>query len=103
MTVSRFVVVAVLLGAALCVGACGGEESNVDADSGEFAWGAFPPVLTDEDYHELAWTKPGCLHCHEKGEQNSPKTVHAGMPDFLKEAKCRTCHVLIRGLKASGD
>ena len=103
MTFSRFAVVAVLLLTTLCLGACGAKDTNVDPDSGEFAWGAFPPVLTDTDYHDLAWTKPGCLLCHDKGEQGAPKTVHKGMPEYLKQAKCRTCHVLIKGLQPSGD
>ena len=38
-----------------------------------------------------------------QGEQGAPKTVHKGMPEYLKQAKCRTCHVLIKGLQPSGD
>ncbi len=69
------------------------------AQTGEFAPGAFPPTLSDEEYHQDAWTRTDCLVCHEEGMQDSPLVKHVSLPDLAVKVKCRTCHVLIPGSK----
>ena len=60
---------------------------------------AFPPTLSDAEWHEDAWYKNDCLRCHETGVEAAPILQHRGMPNVLTPAKCRTCHVLIPGSK----
>ena len=63
----------------------------------DFAPGAFPPVLSDQDYHKNSWTRGDCMTCHELGVQEAPKLRHVSLPELAKDAKCRTCHVLVPG------
>ncbi len=64
-----------------------------------FAPDAFPPTLSDTKYHRGAWVKNDCLRCHETGVGDAPRVRHRGMASILLKAKCRSCHVLIRGQK----
>jgi hypothetical protein len=89
------IVPVLLVIAALSLPGCGPSES-VSAQ-GDFAPGAFPPVLSDMDYHKNAWTRTDCMTCHEAGVQEAPKLRHVSLPDLAKHAKCRTCHVLVPG------
>ena len=66
-------------------------------DKGEFADFAFPPTIPDTDWHQNAWRKDDCMRCHETGVGEAPEVIHRDMPHILKEAKCRTCHVIIPG------
>ncbi len=75
---------------------CGGG----DAEQDKFAAGAFPPTLSDTEDHRNSWTREDCRKCHDEGIDDVPKTVHQGMPEHLKEAKCRTCHVFVAGSAA---
>jgi hypothetical protein len=85
---------ALLLGLAFLTG-CQGE---VDPEAKDYANGAFPPILTDMDYHRNSWTRDDCLTCHEQGVNDSPKLEHkSGLVEHLKQAKCRTCHVFVAG------
>jgi len=70
-----------------------------DASDGRFAAGAFPPTLSDAEYHERAWSRPTCLSCHEKGVEDAPLLKHSSVPEQAKGVKCRTCHVLEVGKK----
>jgi hypothetical protein len=62
-----------------------------------FAAGAFPPTLSDTDYHRRSWTRADCLACHETGVKESPVMRHVSVPALAKDAKCRTCHVFVAG------
>ncbi len=68
-----------------------------------FADHAFPPTVSDTKYHKNAWMRDDCLRCHETGVGDAPMTEHKAMPADVKPilltAKCRSCHVLIRGQK----
>ncbi len=64
-----------------------------------FAADAFPPTLSDTKYHRGAWQRNDCLRCHETGVGDAPRVRHRGMASILLKAKCRSCHVLIRGQK----
>ncbi len=66
-----------------------------------FAADAFPPTLSDTDWHRDAWDVNDCLRCHETGVGDSPEVSHVDMPGILLDAKCRSCHVLIPGSLAS--
>ena len=70
---------------------------------GEFADHAFPPTVSDTKYHKNAWMRDDCLRCHETGVGDAPMTRHVAMPadvrPILLTAKCRSCHVLVRGQK----
>ena len=78
----------------LLVTGCGGET----AEASEFAEGAFPPMLSDIDYHRRSWTRTDCLTCHEDGIDGAPKVEHrSGLVPHLKQVKCRTCHVFVAG------
>jgi hypothetical protein len=72
----------------------GGKESGKGQ---EYAPNAFPPVVSDVDYHKGAWMKNDCLRCHETGVGEATEVEHKDMPDILLTAKCRSCHLLIRG------
>ncbi len=63
----------------------------------KFAKNAFPPTISDTDYHETAWLKNDCLRCHETGVEDATLVQHEAMPDILLTAMCRSCHVLIPG------
>ncbi|HGY91206.1 MAG TPA: hypothetical protein ENK43_08555 [Planctomycetes bacterium] len=65
----------------------------------EFALNAFPPTLSDTKQHRKAWRRNDCLRCHETGVGAAPEVRHKGMPDLLKVAKCRSCHVFEPGKK----
>ncbi len=67
------------------------------ATSTEFAEGAFPPTLTDMEYHRNPWARTDCLACHAAGVNDAPKMEHVSLPPLAEEAKCRTCHVLVPG------
>ena len=67
----------------------------IEAEKGPFAPGAFPPTMSNADYHGRAWTRTDCLVCHEKGVQEAPQMLHVSVPLLAKQAKCRTCHVVI--------
>ncbi len=73
-------------------------ESKDDKDS-EFADFAFPPTVSDVDYHKDGWYKDDCLRCHETGVGDATVVEHDGMEPILLTAKCRSCHVLIPGQK----
>jgi len=89
----------------LCVICCvvvpltGCEPAATDAEAEEpgFVQGAFPPTLSDVEYHENAWSRKTCLTCHEHELDDAPKIRHESLTPEAKMAKCRTCHVLIRG------
>ena len=68
-----------------------------DERTPRFIPNAFPPVLPDTDRHQRAWLRDDCMRCHETGVELAPMVKHAGMPDILLTAKCRSCHVLIPG------
>ncbi len=95
----RFAALAAMLSTTMFLAGCGDQAGGGTAEASECAPGAFPPVLTDMDYHQKAWVKSACLTCHEQGVNGAPKTEHRGMQENLKEAKCRTCHVFVKGLK----
>jgi hypothetical protein len=83
--------------ACVAVLASGCEPAVTEVDDGDFARGAFPPTLSDTEYHQRAWSRPTCLSCHEHGLEDAPEIRHASLPDRAKLVKCRTCHVLVRG------
>lgn len=87
-----------LLIAVVCVSGCSAPSTSNEAQAG-FAPGAFPPTLTDVDYHTDAWTRDDCLTCHEKGVNDAPQMRHTSLPPLAKDGKCRSCHVLIHGQK----
>ncbi|MAG94792.1 MAG: hypothetical protein CMJ48_13775 [Planctomycetaceae bacterium] len=74
---------------------CGPQTSS--GGESDFAPGAFPPILTDMEYHQNSWTRTDCMTCHEEGVKDAPKLKHTSLPDVAKEAKCRTCHVFVAG------
>ncbi len=91
-----------LIGAMVALAGCDKGQpnaGNVQAAESDFATGAFPPILTDTDYHTKPWTRDDCLKCHEEGVDDAPKVRHVSLPALAKDAKCRTCHVLIVGQK----
>lgn len=75
----------------------------------QFAANAFPPTVSDAEYHQDAWYKDDCLRCHETGVKvrelkgaekkiwMATRVKHEGMEPILLKAKCRSCHVLIPG------
>jgi len=67
-----------------------------------FADFAFPPMIPASNDHRGAWNRTDCLLCHEDGTQGAPLVVHQDMPKRLMKAKCRTCHVQVRAVEASG-
>ena len=62
-----------------------------------FASNAFPPTLSDAEWHQGGWGDNACLRCHETGVAKAPRVFHKNMPDVLLKAKCRSCHVRIPG------
>ncbi len=94
-------VIVVTLLAVACCGCNKSATSTATAkqETSEFAPGAFPPTLTDMDYHQNPWTRTDCLKCHELGLQDAPKIKHTSVPDIAKDAKCCTCHVFVKGSK----
>jgi len=82
----------------LCLVGCDAPVSSGAQQDG-FAAGAFPPTLSDMDYHADAWTRADCLTCHEKGVNDAPQVRHTSLPAAAKDSKCRSCHVLIPGQK----
>ncbi|MCA9322987.1 MAG: hypothetical protein KDB53_19760 [Planctomycetes bacterium] len=96
------VALAILVLAALTVNAVpsSGHLSTREAPQDEgFAANAFPPTLPDTEWHQNAWIRNDCLRCHETGVGDAPQIVHRDLPDILRVAKCRTCHILIPGSK----
>ena len=93
------VMAGLLVPLALALSGCGkGAPGPAQAQaSSDFAAGAFPPTLSDTDYHRQPWTRDDCLKCHREGVDNAPKVRHVSLPDLAVNAKCRTCHVLIQG------
>ncbi len=87
--------VAVVIACAGC-----GQSPTAEADpSGDFPAGAFPPTMSDMDYHQDAWSRTDCLVCHETGVDGATVIKHVSVPPTAMEAKCRTCHVLVPGSK----
>ena len=80
--------------AALSLPGCGPSES---ARCKGILRRCLPPVLSDMDYHKNSWNRTDCMTCHEAGVQEAPKLRHVSVPDLAKDAKCRTCHVLVPG------
>ncbi len=73
-------------------------ESNIELDSETgFAMAAFPPTMSDTEWHADAWFVNSCLDCHETGVQDAPEIRHIGLPEIALDSKCRSCHVLIQG------
>lgn len=76
------------------------DKTNPRAEEDEeFADFAFPPTVSDVEYHHNAWYKNDCLRCHETGVEKATVVRHKDMPEILLSAKCRSCHVLIPGQK----
>ncbi len=65
-----------------------------------FAENAFPPILSDTEWHRDGWLDTDCLRCHETGVEEAPQVKHEGMPAVLLSVKCRSCHVLVPGESA---
>lgn len=66
----------------------------------QFSANAFPPMIPASASHTMAWIKDDCLLCHETGTKGAPVTVHQGLPEIYKQAKCRSCHVQVRAVEA---
>ncbi|RMF75549.1 MAG: hypothetical protein D6744_13350 [Planctomycetota bacterium] len=77
-------------------------QPRADEDS-RFAPFAFPPMIPASESHRRAWTKDDCILCHQNGISGAPSIKHAGMPDVLLEAKCRSCHVQVRATTFLGE
>ena len=88
-------VVLLLSAAVILVSGC--QHSGEAQAQSDFAPGAFPPTVSDTDYHRRSWTRSDCLACHETGVQEAPVMRHTSVPALAKDAKCRTCHVFIAG------
>ena len=71
--------------------------------TGDFAENAFPPTIPDTEWHQHAWLELDCLRCHETGVGEAPMVVHEDMPSILLTAKCRSCHVQVRGALLDRD
>ena len=96
----RCAVCVLLIAGAGILGLAGACRRSTSAES-RFAPGAFPPVLSDEEYHRRPWQRTDCLTCHETGVNDAPKMKHHSLPDLAKGVKCRSCHVLQPGRKAT--
>jgi hypothetical protein len=77
-------------------------KEPASADESLFEANAFPPTVSDVDYHKDAWLKDDCMRCHETGVEDAPRTVHKDMPAVLLTAKCRSCHVQVRSAAIKG-
>lgn len=80
------------------------KEEPPAREQGAFTDDAFPPTVSDVEYHEGAWFKNDCLRCHETGVGIAPVVKHESMLSdaqraILKTAKCRSCHVFVPGSK----
>ena len=62
---------------------------EMDEES-KFAAHAFPPTLSDVDYHQNAWEVIDCMDCHADGIADAPLVVHQGLPERLMTAQCRS-------------
>jgi hypothetical protein len=62
-------------------------------DHEDFLVNAFPPMLPGSEMHEGAWLRDDCILCHETGVAGAPLIRHRGLPELLRQAKCRSCHV----------
>ena len=91
-------IISLLAAAGLIVSAAGCNEPPASVAS-EFAEGAFPPTLSDTEYHEDPWSATDCLTCHENEAkaEDTPQVRHVSLPDQAKQVHCRTCHVHIPG------
>ena len=67
------------------------QEDLVDHE--EFLVNAFPPMLPTSEVHKEAWLRDDCILCHETGVSGAPLIRHRGLPELLRQAKCRSCHV----------
>lgn len=76
---------------------CSESPSTAQANARDkgFVDGAFPPTLSNKEYHTNSWSRTDCLKCHEAGLQDAPKIKHVSVPELAIEAKCRTCHVTV--------
>ena len=96
MKIQILAAVLLLLSAAVIL-VLGCQRSGQAQAQSDFAPGAFPPTVSDMDYHRRSWTRVDCLACHETGIQEAPVMRHVSVPALAKDAKCRTCHVFIAG------
>lgn len=67
-------------------------EADV-VDEEAFLVNAFPPLLPESEPHRNAWLREDCLLCHETGVAGAPLLRHQGLPELVKQAKCRSCHL----------
>jgi len=74
----------------------GAADIAIDPETG-FASAAFPPTLTDRDWHESAWVVNNCMDCHETGVGDAVRVRHIGLPAIALASSCRTCHTVEPG------
>jgi hypothetical protein len=67
------------------------QEDLVDHE--DFLVNAFPPMLPTSEVHKDGWLRDDCIMCHETGVSGAPLIRHRGLPELLRQAKCRSCHV----------
>jgi len=60
-----------------------------------FAKGAFPPPMPDIDEHRNSWLITDCMKCHGPEAGAAPTVQHKGMPEYLLNVQCRSCHVFV--------
>ena len=84
----QILVASLLLLFATVVLICGCQRSGQAQTQSEFAPGAFPPTVTDTDYHRRSWTRSDCLACHEQGAQ-AARTCRVILP--RAERRISTC------------
>jgi len=94
---NRTLVAIVVAVAGTLLAAAGCNTAAPGADDRDFAAGAFPPTLSDTEYHQRAWSRPTCLSCHEHELDGAPKVEHNSLTKEAVQVKCRTCHVLELG------
>jgi nitrate reductase cytochrome c-type subunit len=76
-------------------------QEDPDVPEVEFLENAFPPMMPNTTYHVNAWTDENCLLCHEEGVAGAPIVDHdERLPAIALEAKCRSCHVMVRSHEA---
>ena len=97
----KLLLLTIFIGGLVILGSGCKRTTTAAAETSGFAPGAFPPTLSNTDYHDRAWTRTDCLTCHETGVQNAPVTVHKTLTPEAKQVKCRSCHVLIPGSEPS--